>query len=61
MAQGADALCLRVQLTRDRHPLVFGAARLEDATDGRGRIQDHTVRELKRRSEEHTSELQSPC
>ena len=48
MAQGADALCLRVQLTRDRHPLIFGAARLEDATDGRGQIQDHTVRELKR-------------
>ena len=48
MSQGADALCLRVQLSRDRHPLVFGAARLEDASDGRGRIRDHTVRELKR-------------
>jgi glycerophosphoryl diester phosphodiesterase len=37
-----------VQLSRDRHPLVFGPARLENVSNGRGRVQDHTVRELKR-------------
>ena len=37
-----------MQLSRDRHPLVFGPARLEDASNGRGRVQDHTVRDLKR-------------
>ena len=46
--QGADAIAVQVRLSRDGHPMVFGHPRLERATDGRGALGAHTVRELKR-------------
>ena len=46
--EGADTLGLQVRLTRDAHLVVFGPARLERITNGRGRLSAHTVRELKR-------------
>jgi glycerophosphoryl diester phosphodiesterase len=48
IAEGADALGLRVRLSRDAHPVVFGPDALEGATDGRGQLSEHTVRDLKR-------------
>ena len=46
--EGADALSLRVRLSRDGHPVAFGPATLERTTDGRGTVGECTVRELKR-------------
>src|ERR1700693_1388231 len=46
--EGADALALRVRLSRDGHPVVFGPATLDQTTDGRGPVAERTVRELKR-------------
>ena len=48
LAEGADALVLRVRLSRDGHPVVFGPDTLERTTDGRGPVGALTVRELKR-------------
>jgi len=48
LAQGADALALRVRVSRDGHPVVFGPATLERTTDGRGPVGERTVQELKR-------------
>ena len=48
LAEGADALALRVRVSKDGHPVVFGHATLELATDGRGPVASLTVRELKR-------------
>lgn len=48
IAEGADALALQVRLSRDGHPVVFGSARLEPATNGRGLLAAHTMRDLKR-------------
>ena len=48
LTEGADALALCVQLSRDGHPVVFGPPTLERTTDGRGSVSEHTVRELKR-------------
>lgn len=48
IAEGADALGLRVRLSRDAHPVVFGSDVLEGATNGRGQLSEHTVRDLKR-------------
>ena len=48
LAQGADALALRVRVSRDGHPVVFGPATLERTTDGRGPVGEQTVQELKR-------------
>jgi glycerophosphoryl diester phosphodiesterase len=45
---GADALWLGIQLSKDGHPVVFGAPVLDRITDGRGRVGALTVRELKR-------------
>ena len=48
LAEGADAIRLEVRLTRDGQPVVFGSARLERASNGRGRVAAHTMRDLKR-------------
>jgi glycerophosphoryl diester phosphodiesterase len=48
LAEGADALALRVRLSLDGHPVVFGPPTLEQTTDGRGPVSGRTVRELKR-------------
>ena len=48
LAEGADALALRVRVSMDGHPVVFGHATLERTTDGRGPVAQRTVRELKR-------------
>jgi glycerophosphoryl diester phosphodiesterase len=48
LAEGADALALRVRVSKDGHPVVFGHATLERTTDGRGPVASLTVRELKR-------------
>src|SRR3972149_299901 len=48
LGQGADALALRVRVSRDGHPVVFGPATLERTTDGRGPVGERTVQELKR-------------
>jgi glycerophosphoryl diester phosphodiesterase len=48
LTQGADALALRVRVSRDGHPVVFGPATLERTTNGRGPVGARTVRELKR-------------
>jgi glycerophosphoryl diester phosphodiesterase len=48
LAEGADALAVRVRLSRDGHPVAFGPAVLEQTTDGRGPVGLRTVRELKR-------------
>jgi glycerophosphoryl diester phosphodiesterase len=45
---GADALALGIHLSRDGHPVVFGATKLERISDGRGPLGALTVRELKR-------------
>jgi glycerophosphoryl diester phosphodiesterase len=48
LAEGADALALRVRISSDGHPVVFGDATLERTTDGRGPVAERSVRELKR-------------
>jgi len=48
LSQGADALALDVQLTRDGQPIVFHDFTLERTTDGAGAVAARTVRELKR-------------
>ena len=48
LAEGADALGMRVRLSRDGHPVVFGPATLDRASDGSGPVEECTVRELKR-------------
>ena len=48
LAEGADALALRVRVSKDGHPVVFGHAALERTTDGRGPVGERTVQELKR-------------
>ena len=48
LAEGADAIALRVRVSKDGHPVVFGHATLERTTDGRGPVASLTVRELKR-------------
>jgi glycerophosphoryl diester phosphodiesterase len=48
LVEGADALALRVRLSRDGHPVAFGPAMLDQTTDGRGPVGERTVRELKR-------------
>jgi len=48
IGEGADALGLRVRLTRDGHPVVFGSAMLQRTTNGRGLLSAHTMRDLKR-------------
>lgn len=48
IAEGADAIRLEVRLTSDGQPVVFGSARLERATNGRGLVAAHTMRDLKR-------------
>ena len=48
LAEGADALALRVRMSKDGHPVVFGDATLERTSDGRGPVASLTVRELKR-------------
>jgi glycerophosphoryl diester phosphodiesterase len=48
MGEGADAIGLRVRLTRDGHPVVFGPAMLQRTTNGRGPLSAHTMRDLKR-------------
>jgi glycerophosphoryl diester phosphodiesterase len=46
--QGADALEIDVHLSRDDQPVVIHDFTLERTTDGRGRVRDLTVSELKR-------------
>ncbi len=48
LAEGADALALRVRVSKDGHPAVFGHATIEPTTDGRRPLASLTVRELKR-------------
>lgn len=48
IAQGADGIELDVHLSRDDQPVVIHDSTLERTTDGRGRVRDRTVRELKR-------------
>ena len=48
IGEGADAIGLRVRLTRDGHPVVFGPAMLQRTTNGRGPLSAHTMRDLKR-------------
>ncbi len=45
---GADALALGIHLSKDGHPMVFGATKLERLSDGRGPLGALTARELKR-------------
>ena len=45
---GADAIAMQVRLSRDGQPVVFGHPRLERASNGRGALGAHTVRDLKR-------------
>jgi glycerophosphoryl diester phosphodiesterase len=45
---GADAIAVQVHLSSDGHPVVFGHARLERASNGYGALGAHTVRDLKR-------------
>jgi glycerophosphoryl diester phosphodiesterase len=48
LTEGADAIGLRVRVSKDGHPVVFGHATLERTSDGRGPVAQQTVRELKR-------------
>jgi len=50
LADGADAVELDVHLCKDHEVVVLHDERLERTTDGRGRVQDHTLKELKRLS-----------
>lgn len=45
--QGAKAIELDVQLTRDQEVVVFHDVHLGRTTDGSGRLKDHTLSELK--------------
>ncbi len=48
VAAGADALWLDVHESADEQLVVVADARLERTTNGRGRVRERTVRELKR-------------
>ena len=48
VAAGVDALWLDVQESADEHLVVVHDTRLERTTNGRGRVRERTVRELKR-------------
>ena len=48
LAHGADGLWLDLHLSRDGHPVAIHDFSLDRTTDGRGRVRDHSVRELKR-------------
>jgi glycerophosphoryl diester phosphodiesterase len=48
VADGADALWLDVQESADEQLVVVHDTRLERTTNGRGRVRERTVRELKR-------------
>jgi glycerophosphoryl diester phosphodiesterase len=48
IGDGADAIGLRVRLTRDGHPVVFGPPMLQGTTNGHGSLSAHTMRDLKR-------------
>ena len=50
LADGADAIELDVHLCKDHEVVVIHDERLERTTDGRGRVRDHSLRELKRLS-----------
>jgi glycerophosphoryl diester phosphodiesterase len=47
LEQGADGLELDVQLSRDGVPVVFHDSELSRTTDGRGRISEKTLAELR--------------
>lgn len=44
---GADVVEIDVRLTRDGVPVVFHSETLERTTNGRGRVLDHTLKEIK--------------
>ena len=46
--KGAEMIELDVQLSRDGYPVVFHDTDLKRCTDGRGRVADHTLEELKK-------------
>lgn len=46
--QGASAIELDVQLTRDKEVVVFHDLRMERTTDGSGRLNSHTLADIKR-------------
>jgi len=48
IAKGADMVELDVQLTLDKEVVVFHDEKISRCTDGRGRIADHTLAELKK-------------
>ena len=48
IAMGADMVELDVQLTSDKEVVVFHDEKLSRCTDGRGRIADHTLAQLKK-------------
>jgi glycerophosphoryl diester phosphodiesterase len=48
ITHGADGIALDIHLSRDDQPVVIHDFTLERTTDGRGRVRDRTVRELKR-------------
>ncbi len=48
LRQGADAIALDVQLSKDDQPVVIHDLTLERTTDGAGPVRGHSVRELKR-------------
>ena len=45
---GAEVVELDVQLTRDGHPVVLHDPTIDRTTDGKGRLVDHTLAELRR-------------
>ncbi len=47
---GADAIELDARLTRDGHVVVFHDSRLQRTTNGRGRVRDMTLTELRKLS-----------
>ena len=48
IAMGADMVELDVQLTSDKEVVVFHDEKISRCTDGRGKIADHTLAELKK-------------
>jgi glycerophosphoryl diester phosphodiesterase len=48
IAMGADMVELDVQLTSDKEVVVFHDEKISRCTDGRGKIADHTLSELKK-------------